>query len=234
MWALDWSCPGTNPGGLNIMTTSNGLQKLLLVVGSLLLVGSIAAMYWFSTRLDAVEARIEHGSTNNDANSYAHDHDDGNARTSLSMTSPAADAALGARASRIASNAEASGIEGISKAEELKRDSDYVPPAKIIQSMDRLMVNEPRNPAVEAKQQRWLKDSASATAGDDVPKARDVATVCQGRRCLVSASFADVGSAQEWAMRYLLSSGGRILSNSRTVIVPGTGGAATTLQLYLF
>ncbi len=230
MWVLDDTYPGHQLGGPATMNASSSMQKLLLIIVSLLLIGSAASTYWLSARLGAIENRIGHG----DVNSGDVSADPGDPRSAFAMTYPESVGNTRKSPARIAFDATAPGMDGISKAEEIKRDTQYVPPEQLIRSMDRLMVSEPRNPVLEAKQQRRLKDAATATVGDDVPKAQDVSTVCQGHRCVVSAYFSDTGSAQEWAMRYLLISGGRVLPNSRTVIVPGTGGASTSLQLYLF
>lgn len=100
--------------------------------------------------------------------------------------------------------------------------------------MDQMLRNEPPIPLMEQKQTQWLANAAHLMP-EDAPEAVGLQTTCQGRRCLVSAAFADEAGARAWAGRYLLAAGGRLLPRSQTVMVPlGAEGEGVDMQLYLY
>ena len=69
----------------------------------------------------------------------------------------------------------------------------------------------------------------------DAPQATGLQTSCHGRRCLISAGFADDLQASDWANRLLLVGGKNLPRSARIVAVPLEGGnGAVSLQLYLY
>jgi hypothetical protein len=101
-------------------------------------------------------------------------------------------------------------------------------------SMDSLLNIEPKNPALETKNLEWMQTALQSMQADtSIPTAKNVQTVCQGRRCLVSAEFGSLQVARNWASRYLLAGNGQNLSRARPIVTPTLDGG-TQLKLYLF
>lgn len=98
----------------------------------------------------------------------------------------------------------------------------------------KLQAREPANPEREQVLQQWLEQAALETKGEKVPEARGLQTDCRGQRCTLSATFANDGEARTWATRYLLSTEGKYLSRSKSVILPSADGSSSSLQLFLF
>lgn len=111
---------------------------------------------------------------------------------------------------------------------------EVVNPAVVAAEFDGRLASEPRLPEVENQSRAWIHDSVERLPSN-MPAARNLDSVCQGRRCTVSAVFADDGQARKWAQHFLLSGGGRVLKNSRTLVtaIPGNAGQVE-LKLYLF
>lgn len=106
--------------------------------------------------------------------------------------------------------------------------------AEMANDFDSMMVKEPSLPQVERKQHDWLR-GALQRMPETSPKARDLQTTCQGRRCLVSAVFDGDDEARSWARRYLLAGGGQVLPRSRSLVIPlDETGDLVSLQLYLY
>lgn len=105
-------------------------------------------------------------------------------------------------------------------------------PARVTADMNRLMQQEPSLPGLESQQSRWL-ESAFSTMPTSGPHPSDTQSSCRGRRCVVSATFADASEAQDWAGDYLLAAGGKMLQRSRTIVVPAANGSAKLL-LYFY
>ncbi|WP_256646960.1 hypothetical protein [Thermomonas paludicola] len=105
-------------------------------------------------------------------------------------------------------------------------------PTKVAADMNRLMQQEPSLPGLESQQGQWLESAfgAMSTSGS---QPSDTQSSCRGRRCVVSATFADPGQAQDWAGNYLLAAGGKMLQRSRTIVVPVANGS-TKLLLYFY
>lgn len=109
-----------------------------------------------------------------------------------------------------------------------------VMPATVVANFEGLMAKEPRLPKEEQEQSEWLRNSMQAMPATG-PTIVDPQMACQGRRCEVSGLFSDENEAQEWARRYVLVGGGRLLQRSKMVIsgVPdGTGQVQLHLYLY--
>ena len=99
---------------------------------------------------------------------------------------------------------------------------------------DSMMSKEPSLPQVERQQYDWLR-GALQRMPDTSPRAKDLQTTCQGRRCLISAVFDGDDEARSWARRYLLAGGGRVLPRSRSLVIPlDETGDLVSLQLYLY
>lgn len=99
---------------------------------------------------------------------------------------------------------------------------------------DSMMGKEPSLPQVERQQYEWLR-GALQRMPDTSPRAKDLQTTCQGRRCLISAVFDGDDEARSWARRYLLAGGGRVLPRSRSLVIPlDETGDLVSLQLYLY
>lgn len=105
-------------------------------------------------------------------------------------------------------------------------------PGRITADMGQLMQQEPSMPVVESQQTQWL-ESAMDQLPADGPRPSDVQSSCRGRRCVISASFADESEAQDWAGNYLLAAGGKMLQQSRTIVLPASNGTAKLL-LYFY
>lgn len=105
-------------------------------------------------------------------------------------------------------------------------------PARVTADMNRLMQQEPSLPGLESQQSRWL-ESAFSTMPTSGSHPSDTQSSCRGRRCVVSATFADASEAQDWAGNYLLAAGGKMLQRSRTIVVPAANGSAKLL-LYFY
>ena len=196
-------------------------QAQWLMVGGVCLLTMNAAMYYrMSSRLDDFDRSI----------------------ASMELQVKSAPASTGGATSRLSGSAtyRESGLT--------KYDTALPPAARLAQlkqrnrantseaisRMDRLLKNEPTIPQVEQKQTQWLA-SAVQSMPKDAPEAVGLETTCRGRRCMVSAAFADEGQARVWASRYLIAAGGRLLPKSRTVIVPlGGPDQGVDMQLYLY
>lgn len=107
-------------------------------------------------------------------------------------------------------------------------------PAAEASAMDRLMAQEPSIPGVEEKQVRLL-ESAMQNMPANAPQPAGLQTSCHGRRCMISAGFADESQAEDWASRYLLVGGRNLPKAARAIAVPLAGAnGAVSLQLYLY
>lgn len=103
---------------------------------------------------------------------------------------------------------------------------------RITADMNLLMQQEPSLPVVESQQTQWL-ESAMGQLPVGGPRASNVQSSCRGRRCVISANFADAGEAQDWAGNYLLAAGGKMLQQSRAIVLPAPNGSAKLL-LYFY
>ena len=110
-----------------------------------------------------------------------------------------------------------------------------ITPEEQSMEQDELLVREVSIPGLEKKHKQWLGATYQTVAEDDrAPPARDVQTVCQGRRCMVSAVLEDRTSAQQWAKRFLMASGGSYLKQSKVAVMPASNGAYVSVQLYMY
>jgi hypothetical protein len=106
-------------------------------------------------------------------------------------------------------------------------------PDQAAAELDRQLAAEPSLPAIEQRQARILQE-ALARMPADAPQPTGLQTTCRGRRCLISAGFADDLQASQWAQRLLLVGGKEFPRSARIIPVPVAGGdGAVTLQLYL-
>ena len=106
-------------------------------------------------------------------------------------------------------------------------------PTVLAAELDRRITSEPQLPGVQEKEESWLLESA-ARLPDSMPTALGLQTSCQGRRCLVSATFESDEQARLWGSRFLLASGGRVLKNSRAIVTPiQNSGGMVEMRLYL-
>lgn len=204
---------------------STPLRLLLVAAGAGLLIWNGIAISTLSGRLDSIETRIDKSPSalvdlygpdgNNPAGGWDAQHSSGKVLQ-------------GSR----------SGPSGIGDADEfvdnLKRAQIQIAPEQESLQMSTKLAQESSNPVKEAIEEQWLQKAAQDTKGPNVPMASDVSSQCRGQRCLTTATFANEGDARMWATRYLLTAGGGMLSNSRTVILPGQGGGPVTMHLYLF
>lgn len=104
--------------------------------------------------------------------------------------------------------------------------------SRVTADLSRLMQQEPSLPVVESQQTQWL-ESAMGQLPVGGPRASDVQSSCRGRRCVISANFADASEAQDWAGNYLLAAGGKMLQQSRAIVLPAPNGSAKLL-LYFY
>ena len=105
-------------------------------------------------------------------------------------------------------------------------------PSRATADLSRLMQQEPSLPVVESQQTQWL-EYAMGQLPVGGPRASNVQSSCRGRRCVISANFADAGEAQDWAGNYLLAAGGKMLQQSRAIVLPTPNGSAKLL-LYFY
>ena len=116
-----------------------------------------------------------------------------------------------------------------------RETNNRITPEEQSMEQDELLVREVSIPGLEKKHKQWLGATYQSVAEDDrAPPARDVQTVCQGRRCMVSAVLEDRTSAQQWAKRFLMASGGSYLKQSKVAVMPASNGAYVSVQLYMY
>ncbi|MCR6496059.1 hypothetical protein LJB71_07400 [Thermomonas sp. S9] len=120
------------------------------------------------------------------------------------------------------------------RAQVISRLKNVQPPDQAAREMDKLMSQEPSIPGVEQLRVKALQQAIQSMPSD---AARPVGlqTTCRGRRCLISAGFADETLASEWANRLLLMGGKNLPPAARIIAVPlGGGSEGVNLQLYLY
>lgn len=199
---------------------------LLLAAAVVLVIGNTIGILWLTSKLSRMEGHL--------------------AAVKLDQANRQKDDSLAAVASSSNVNPTRAGDSpsdsqylnnglAISRIDEIKQQAAKVSPQELARSMDQLLYSQPTNPAQEAQQQQWLQDAATAMSSkNNVPKAGSVGSTCQGKRCVVTATFSNDIAAERWAMEYILATGGRLLSNSRTVMLPAPDSTNVTLQLYLY
>lgn len=116
-----------------------------------------------------------------------------------------------------------------------RETNNRITPEQQSLDQDELLVREVSIPSLEEKHKQWLGTTSQTVAADNrAPPARDVQSVCQGRRCMVSAVLEDGTSAQQWARRFLIASGGSYLKKSKVAVIPASNGSYVSVQLYLY
>ena len=192
---------------------------LLMTFACLLSAGNVVLYQLLSARFSSMEAAIT--VLANHSASTAADRGD---TTTLAETSPSSPGAASLRTTY---------RPGV-LAQKIKQQKAQSDPVTEAADMDRRMAQEPSIPGIEQTQTRLLQKAIAAMPAD-APHALGVQTRCQGRRCLISADFADDAQANDWASRLLLTGGRNLPRSARVVAVPLEGGnGATGLQLYLF
>lgn len=190
----------------------------LLVLAVVLALAANAALYFrMSARLDALETNLQtHGAA---------------ARLSTpSVEGESVDySAVPANSRRVQGTAAKLTPEELVQRMSQRNGGD---PARVTADMNRLMQQEPSLPGLESQQSRWL-ESAFSTMPTNGPHPSGTQSSCRGRRCVVSATFANPDEAQDWAGNYLLTAGGKMLQRSRTIVVPVANGS-TRLLLYFY
>lgn len=120
------------------------------------------------------------------------------------------------------------------KASMISRLKNVQTPDQAAREMDKLMSQEPSIPGVEQLRVKALQQAIQSMPSD-APRPVGLQTACRGRRCLISAGFADETLASEWANRLLLMGGKNLPPAARIIAVPlGGGSEGVNLQLYLY
>ncbi len=215
------------------MLASNGLAPprrnlphLMIAGVAVLLLAACAAFIVLLNRLERTEVQVAALSQN--VRSLQ--------RSPLEMSGP--DTRTGARNNLPTSQSQPVTYEGngpVFDELRVRGSMNRITPEQQSLEQDELLLREVSIPSLEQKHKQWLGAAYQIVTEDNrAPPARDVQTVCRGRRCMISAVVQDRTSALQWSKRFLMASGGAHLKESKVAVIPARNGAYASVQLYLY
>lgn len=196
---------------------------LLVLAASVLgAAGNVLLYSKMSARLDDLQSQLDQQLHPSDAHGHA------------SLTGAGELATEGGFAPVAMRSSQAAASRAEDRAQRISRLKSAQSPDQSARELDKLFTLEPSLPAVEQASTQALQ-KAIQSIPSDAPHPVGLQTTCRGRRCLVSAGFADEVQASEWANRLLLMGGKNVPAAARIVAIPlGGGSEGVNLQLYLY